>query len=70
MPDFLNDIQDAIKNNVMLGVADAGDVTEKLIDRKVDLALLKHPFFKKALFTENGWKMNSSLPVVRHYQKL
>ena len=46
LPDFLNDIQEAIKNNVMLKVADAGDITEKLIDRKVDLALLEAPIFQ------------------------
>ena len=46
LPDFLNDIQEAIKNNVMLKVADAGEITEKLIDRKVDLALLEAPIFQ------------------------
>lgn len=49
LPDFLNDIQEAIKNNVMLKVADAGDITEKLIDRKVDLALLEAPIFQEGV---------------------
>jgi len=49
LPDFLNDIQEAIKNNVMLKVADAGDVTEKLLDRKVDLALLEAPMFQDGI---------------------
>lgn len=49
LPDFLNDIQEAIKNNVMLKVADAGDITEKLIDRKVDLALLEAPLFQEGV---------------------
>lgn len=49
LPDFLNDIQEGIKNNVMLKVADAGDVTEKLIDRKVDLALIEAPLFQEGI---------------------
>ena len=49
LPGFLNDIQEAIKNNVMLRVDNAGEVTEKLIDRKVDLALLEAPFFQEGI---------------------
>lgn len=49
LPDFLNDIQEAIKNNVMLRVDNAGEITEKLIDRKVDLALLEAPFFQEGI---------------------
>ena len=49
LPDFLNDIQEAIKNNVMLKVADAGDITEKLIDRRVDLALIEAPLFQDGI---------------------
>lgn len=49
LPDFLNEIQDAIKNNVMLRVDNALDITEKLIDKKVDIALLEAPFFKEGI---------------------
>lgn len=49
LPDFLNDIQDAIKNNVMLRVDGADDITEKLIDKKIDMALLEAPFFKEGI---------------------
>ena len=49
LPDFLNDIQEAIKNNVMLRVDNAGEITEKLVDRKVDLALLEAPFFHEGV---------------------
>lgn len=49
LPDFLNDIQEGIKNNVMLKVADAGDITEKLIDRRVDLALIEAPLFQDGI---------------------
>lgn len=49
LPDFLNDIQEAIKNNVMLKVSDAGDITEKLIERRVDLALIEAPLFEEGI---------------------
>ncbi len=50
LPDFLNDIQEKIKNNVMLKVADTSNVSEDLVDRKVDLALLESPIFQEGIF--------------------
>ena len=49
LPDFLNDIQEAIKNNVMLKVEDAAEITEKLLDKKVDLALIEAPIFQEGI---------------------
>jgi len=49
LPNFLNDIQDAIKNNVMLRVDNAQEVTEKLLDKKVDLALIEAPLFQEGI---------------------
>ena len=41
--------QEAIKNNVMLKVEDAAGVTEKLLDKKVDLALIEAPIFQEGI---------------------
>lgn len=49
LPNFLNDIQDAIKNNVMLRVDNAQEITEKLLDKKVDLALIEAPLFQEGI---------------------
>ncbi len=49
LPDFLNDIQDVIKNNVMLKVENTSDITEKLLDKKVDLALVEAPYFQEGI---------------------
>ena len=49
LPDFLNDIQEGIKNKVMLRVDNAIEITEKLIDKKVDLALLEAPTFNDGI---------------------
>lgn len=49
LPNFLNDIQEAIKNNVMLRVDNAQEITEKLLDKKVDLALIEAPLFQEGI---------------------
>ena len=49
LPEFLDDIQEKIKNDVMLKVADTSSISEELIDRKVDLALLESPYFHEGV---------------------
>ena len=49
LPNFLNEIQEGIKNNVMLRIDNAQEITEKLLDKKVDLALLESPFFQEGI---------------------
>jgi len=50
LPNFLNDIQAAIKNNVMLKVDNSAEITEKLLDKKIDLALIEAPLFQEGIF--------------------
>ncbi len=45
LPAFLNKIKEEIKNNVMLQIDDSGKITEELLERKVDFAILEHPVF-------------------------
>ncbi|WP_458699722.1 LysR family transcriptional regulator [Sulfurospirillum sp. 1307] len=45
LPDFLTEIQGAIKNDVMIKVDSVSNITEELLDKKVDLALLESPKF-------------------------
>lgn len=49
LPQCLNDIQEAIKNNVMLKVDNASSITEMLLDKKVDLALIEAPIFQEGV---------------------
>ena len=46
LPAFLNKIKEEIKNDVMLQIDDSNKITEELIDRKVDFAILEHPIFR------------------------
>ncbi len=49
LPDFLMEIQDAIKNDVMIKVNDSERITEELMDKKIDLALLESPVFQDGI---------------------
>jgi len=46
LPGFLNKIKEEIKNDVMLEIGDSEKITEELVDRKVDFAILEHPTFR------------------------
>jgi len=46
LPDFLTEIKHAIKNDVMIKVNDSASLTEELMEKKVDLALLESPVFE------------------------
>jgi len=45
LPDFLTEIKHAIKNDVMIKVDNSASLTEELMEKKVDLALLEAPVF-------------------------
>jgi DNA-binding transcriptional LysR family regulator len=49
IPDFLTEIQDAIKNDVMIKVDDSDKITEGIVDKKIDLALLESPIFQDGI---------------------
>ena len=45
LPEFLNDIQESISNTVMAKVCSTNELTEQLLSKKVDLALIESPVF-------------------------
>ncbi len=45
LPSFLNDIKDAISNDVLIQVDISKNVLSALIDKKVDLAIIESPIF-------------------------
>ena len=49
LPDFLTEIQDAIKNDVIIKVDESSKMTEELLDKKIDLALLESPVFQDGI---------------------
>jgi len=49
LPDFLTQIQDAIENDVMIKVNDSNSITNELLDKKIDLALLESPVFQDGI---------------------
>ncbi|WP_024953698.1 LysR family transcriptional regulator [Sulfurospirillum arcachonense] len=49
LPDFLTEIQHAIDNEVLIKVANSDSITEELLDKKVDLALLESPIFQDGI---------------------
>ncbi len=49
LPDFLTEIQHAIENDVMIKVDDSNKITEELMDKKIDLALLESPIFQDGI---------------------
>ena len=73
LPDFLNDIQDAIKNNVMLKVENTAEITEKLLDKKVDLALVEAPYFQEGIiyreWMEDELVITSKYPLPKNLTK-
>ncbi len=62
LPDFLNDIQEVISNSVMVKVNNSLEITELLLNRKVDLALIESPVFHNDIFYRE-W-MDDELVVV------
>lgn len=62
LPDFLNDIQEEISNSVMAKVSHTNDLTEQLLNKKVDLALIESPVFHNDIFYRE-W-MDDELVVV------
>lgn len=49
LPEFLTEIQEAIKNDVMIKVDDSEKITEELVNKKIDLALLESPIFQDGI---------------------
>jgi DNA-binding transcriptional LysR family regulator len=49
LPNCLNEIREAIKNEVMVDVNKSDDVIEALLDRKIDLALIEKPVIKNGV---------------------
>jgi len=45
LPEFLTEIQEAIKNDVMIKIDDSENITKEILDKKIDLALLESPIF-------------------------
>ncbi|MBE0496211.1 MAG: LysR family transcriptional regulator [Campylobacterales bacterium] len=43
LPDFIGNIKDIINNDVMIKVDDSTVILEKLLEKKVDVALIEHP---------------------------
>ncbi|NCB55699.1 MAG: LysR family transcriptional regulator [Epsilonproteobacteria bacterium] len=62
LPDFLNDIQEVISNRVLTKVATSSELTELLLQQKVDLALIESPIFNPNI-TYREW-MEDELVVV------
>ena len=73
LPHSLNDIQEAIKNNIMLKVEDAAEITEKLLDKKIDLALIEAPIFQEGIiyreWLEDELVITSSSPLPKMVKK-
>ena len=64
LPAFLNDIQKEISNGVMAKVSSTNELTDLLLSKKVDVALIESPlFYKEILYTE--W-MEDELVIVSH----
>ena len=68
LPYCLNDLQEAINNEVLIEVASSDDILDKLLDKKVDLALIETPvtrdgvIYKEWLEDELVLFSNSPLP--------
>jgi DNA-binding transcriptional LysR family regulator len=45
LPSFLNEIKEAINNDVLIQVGLSEDVLEKLLDKKIDIAMVESPVF-------------------------
>jgi LysR family transcriptional regulator, transcriptional activator of the cysJI operon len=45
LPDFISEIQSAIKNEVMIKIGNPQSLSEELLEKKIDLALLESPKF-------------------------
>jgi DNA-binding transcriptional LysR family regulator len=76
LPEFLNDIQEVISNNVMVKVNSSIELTELVVSRKVDLALIESPTFNPNIFYREWMEdelvvvSRSALPSVLHKEEL
>lgn len=65
IPDFISEIQSAIKNDCMVKVDNSERITEELIEKKIDIALIESPTFNDAI-TYREW-MDDELVLVSKY---
>lgn len=49
LPDFLNDLKDGIKNDVLLRVDTTKPIMDQLIDKKIDMAMIESPIFEEGV---------------------
>jgi LysR family transcriptional regulator, transcriptional activator of the cysJI operon len=49
LPTFLNDIKQKINNDVSVTVSDSSEAIEKLLDKKIDMALIESPVFEDGI---------------------
>jgi len=47
LPNFFNKLQEEIKREIMLKIDDSEEITEELMDKKIDLAILEAPIFRE-----------------------
>jgi molybdate transport repressor ModE-like protein len=66
LPDFISEIQTAIKNDVMVKVNNSESITDELLEKKIDLALLESPTFNEGVIYRE-W-MDDELVIVSHAQ--
>ena len=62
LPEFLTEIQEAIKNDVIIKIENSAHITEELLEKKIDLALLVSPIFHDGI-TYREW-MDDELVLV------
>ncbi len=66
LPSFLNDIKDAINNDVLIQVDVSQKVLDSLIDKKIDLAIIESPIFLDGIiyreWLEDEFVLFSNLP--------
>ncbi len=49
LPDVINNIKEAIKNNVLIKVDVSKNIADEVLDKKIDLGLIESPIFKEGL---------------------
>ncbi len=73
LPEFLSEIKEEIKNEVMVKVDDSKNITEQLLDKKIDFALLESPTFEEGIiyreWIEDELFLASKSPLPKYVKK-
>ena len=73
LPQFLNEIKEAIKNDILVKVESSESIVEQVLDKKIDIGLIESPLFVEGLiykdWMDDELVLFSKSPLPRYIRK-